>query len=188
MKQNKVDKIVLILICLSLIVGIYTVYQRTEVERQYKTAEIVLDYNEMKKLADSSKEDLDYWLKKYKEFGAESVAIQEETINLLIEAGYSVKADIVSELVKEYKWQDDYNQEIVRSIMDNEINPVDVIVTTENKVVYNYIVSGLKERYDDDFYETYTLDNIYYIVLNGTADDLYYGETDRVVNLAGKGV
>ena len=170
MKQNKVDKIVLILICLSLIVGIYTVYQRTEVERQYKTAEIVLDYNEMKKFADSSKEDLDYWLKKYKEFGAESVAIQEETINLLIEAGYSVKADIVSELVKEYKWQDDYNEEIVRAIMSNEINPVDVLVKTEDEAIYNYIFNGLEERYDDDFYETYFLDNIYYIVLNGIKD------------------
>ena len=188
MKQNKVDKIVLILICLSLIVGIYTVYQRTEVERQYKTAEIVLDYNEMKKFADSSKEDLDYWLKKYKEFGAESVAIQEETINLLIEAGYSVKADIVSELVKEYKWQDDYNEEIVRAIMSNEINPVDVVVKTEDEAIYNYIFNGLKERYDDDFYETYFLDNIYYIVLNGINDDLYYSETEKTINLAGKGV
>ncbi len=188
MKLNKVDKIVLILICLSLIVGIYTVYQRAEVERQYKTAEILLDYNEMKKFADSSKEDLSYWLKKYKEFGTESVAIQEETINLLIEAGYSLRADMVSELVKEYKWQDDYNQKIVTLIMNNEINPVDAIVTTEDNAVYSFIVSGLKERYAEDFYETYTLDNVYYIVLNGTVDDLYYSETDSVVNLGGKGV
>ena len=47
----KVDKIVLLLICLSLIVGLYTIYQRVEIEKEYKTAEIVLDYNEMKKFA-----------------------------------------------------------------------------------------------------------------------------------------
>ena len=188
MKLNKIDKIVLILICLSLIVGIYTVYQRAEVEGKYKTAEIMLDYNEMRKFADSSNEDLDYWFRKFKEFGAESVAIQEETIKLLIEAGYSLRAEIVSELVKEYKWQDDYNPQIVTLIMENEINPVDVIVTTEDMEIYSYIVSGLGERYADDFYETYLLDNVYYIVLNGIVDDIYYAETDKVINLAGKGV
>lgn len=188
MKLNKVDKIVIILISLSLIVGIYTVYQRTEIEKQYKTAEIVLDYNEMKKFSDSSDEELSYWLRKFKDLGAQSVAIQEETIKLLIEAGYSLKADIVSELVKEYKWQDDFNEKIVTAIMDNEINSADLIVTTEDEAIYSYIVSGLEERYTDGFYETYTLDNVYYIVLNGIVDDLYYGETDRVVNLAGKGV
>ena len=188
MKLNKVDKIVLILICLSLIVGIYTVYQRAEVEREYKTAEIMLDYNEMEKFSDSSSEGLDYWLRKFKEFGAESVAIQEETIKLLIEAGYSLKAEIVSELVKEYKWQDNYSEEIVSAISSKDISPEDVIVTTEDEEVYNYIASGLEERYSEDFYETYFLDNVYYIILNGTADDLYYSTIQRVVNLAGKGV
>ncbi len=188
MKLNKVDKIVLVLICMSLIVGIYTLYQRMGVERQYKTAEIMLDYNEMKKFADSSMEDLDYWLRKFKEFGAESVAIQEETINLLIEAGNSLRADIVSELVKEYKWQDDFNPEIVKAITENEINPEDVIVTTEDEAIYSYMVSGLGERYPEEFYETYSLDNVYYIVLHGIVDDVYYGTTQKVINLAGKGI
>ena len=50
MKQNTIDKIIIILIFLSLIVGIYTLYQRVEVEKGYKTAEIVLDYQEMEKI------------------------------------------------------------------------------------------------------------------------------------------
>ena len=93
----KVDKIVLILICLTLIVGLYTLYQRVEVEKQYKTTEIVLDYNEMKKFADSSNNDLSYWMRKFREFGAESVAIQEETIKILIEAAYGLSSQMVSE-------------------------------------------------------------------------------------------
>lgn len=188
MKLSKVDKIVLILICLSLLVGLYTVYQRMNLEKEYKTAEIVLDYNEMKKLADSSTEDLSYWLKKFKEFGAESVAIQEETINLLIEDGYSLRAEIVSQLVKEYKWQEDYSQDLVSAIESKEIDPVDVIVTTEDEDLYSYLISGLEERYDSEFYQIYESDNTFYIVLNGIVDDLYYSETDKVVNLAGKGV
>lgn len=188
MKLIKVDKIVLIFICLSLIVGLYTIYQRAEIEKRYKTAEILLDYNEMKKFADSSGKDLSYWLKKFKEYGAQSVAMQEETIKLLIEGGYDLKAEIVSELVKEYNWQDDYNQKIVSAIMKNKINPADVIVTIKDKEIYGYIVSGLEERYPQNFYETYFLDNVYYIVLNGTNDDLYFGGIEKVINLSGKGV
>lgn len=184
----KVDKIVLILICLTLIVGLYTLYQRVEIEKQYKTTEIVLDYNEMKKFADSSNNDLSYWMRKFREFGAKSVAIQEETIKLLIEAGYSLRAQMVSELIKEYKWQEDYNREIVRAISENEISPFDVIVTTEDEEVYSYILSGLEERYADDFYQTHIYDNVYYIVLKGIVDDLYYTELEKTVNLAGKGV
>ncbi len=188
MKLNKVDKIVLLLICISLIVGLYTVYQRVEVEKQYKTTEIVLDYNEMKKFADSSNNDLSYWFVRFKEYGAESVAIQEETINLLIDAGYSLRAEIVSELIKEYKWQEDYDQDIVTAISENEINPVDVIVTTEDEEIYGYLVEGLEERYSDDFFETYIADNVYYIVLKGIADDVYYTEIEKTLNIAGKGV
>ena len=184
----KVDKIVLILICLTLIVGLYTLYQRVEIEKQYKTTEIVLDYNEMKKFADSSNNDLSYWMRKFREFGAKSVAIQEETIKLLIEAGYSLRAQMVSELIKEYKWQEDYNREIVRAISESEISPFDVIVTTEDEEIYSYILSGLKERYADEFYQTHIFDNVYYIVLKGIVDDVYYTELEKTVNLAGKGV
>ena len=186
--KEKVDKIVLILICLTLIVGLYTLYQRAEIEKGYKTTEIVLDYNEMKKFADSSNNDLSYWMRKFKEFGAESVAIQEETIKLMIEAGYSLRAEIVSELRKEYKWQEDYSPEIVRAITENEISAVDVIVTTEDEDIYSYILSGLEERYADEFYETHIVDNVYYIVLKGIVDDVYYTELEKTMNLAGKGV
>jgi len=50
MNIKKVDKIVLLLIFLTLIVGMFTVYQRVLIEKEYKTAEIILDYPEMENL------------------------------------------------------------------------------------------------------------------------------------------
>lgn len=188
MRLNKVDKLVLLLIFVSLLIGIFTIYQRVGIERQYKTAEIMLDYNEMEKFADSSDNDLSYWLSEFKEYGAQSVAIQEETLKRLIEQGKPLRAELVSMLVKNYKWQNDYNTEIVSLIETKEITQNDVIVTTENEALYNYLVSGLNERYSQEFFSTYTLDNVYYIVLKGTNDDIYYGETKKVINLEGKGV
>lgn len=188
MKLNKVDKIVVLLICLSLLVGIYTIYQRIEIEKQYKVAEIVLDYNDMKKFADSSDNDLSYWYGKFKNYGAQSVAIQEETIKLLIESGKPLKAEIVQEMVKRYDWQDDYSKEIIKKVSENEIKANDVIVTTGDKSLYDYLIFGLTERYDKEFFSTHELDNVYYIVLKGTNDDIYYGDVQKVNNLQGKGV
>ncbi|MDF2949085.1 MAG: hypothetical protein K0R07_1112, partial [Sedimentibacter sp.] len=81
-----------------------------------------------------------------------------------------------------------YNQKIVDLIEENKIDSNDVIVTTKDNEMFNYIMDGLEERYSDDFFEPYTLDNVYYIVLKGTNDDIYYGATNRIINLAGKGV
>lgn len=188
MKLNKIDKAVLLLICLSLLVGIYTIYQRVEIERQYKTAEIVLDYNEMKKFADSSERDLEWWLKKFKEYGAQSVAVQEETINRLVESGEPVRAEIVSMLIENYGWQDTYSDEIVKRIEDGEIGAEDVIVSTSDEKTYSYIISGLKERYSNDFFKEYTEEDIHYIVLDGKGDDVYYSSATRVTNSEGDGI
>lgn len=188
MKLNKVEKLALILVCFSLLVGVYTIYQRVGIEKQYKTAEIILDYNEMKKFADSSEKDLGWWLKEFKEYGAQSVAVQEETIKLLIESGKPLKAEIVSQLIENYGWQEDYNAEIVHMIEENQIDSNDVIVTTEDESLYGYLISGLTERYGEEFFDTYILDNVYYIVLKGTNDDVYYGETEKIIDIRGQGV
>lgn len=188
MKVNKIDKIVLLLICLSLFVGIITIYQRVNIEKQYKTAEIVLDYEEMLKFSESSDEDLSWWLANFNEYGSNSVAIQEETINLLINNGYLLRAEVVSELIKNYNWENNYNDAIISEIKSGNIDSTDAVITTKDETLYEFIVSGIRERYTEDFYKTYNFEDEYYIVLNGTINDIYYGNTERVTNLEGDGV
>lgn len=188
MKVNKIDKIVLLLICISLSVGFITIYQRVNIEKQYNTAEIVIDYEEMAKFSESSDEDLNWWLAKFKGYGAQSVAVQEETINLLIKSGCSLRADIVSELIKNYNWENNYSEEVVSEIRSGNIDSNDAIVTTKDKNLYDYMVSGLSERYSEQFFKTYNNDDEYYIVLNGNIEDMYYGNTERVIDLEGKGI
>ncbi|NYB75206.1 hypothetical protein HZF24_13740 [Sedimentibacter hydroxybenzoicus DSM 7310] len=184
----KIDKIVLVLISLSLLVGIYTVYQRVEIEKQYKTAEIILDYSEMKKFADSSEEDLDWWLREFKKYGAESVAVPEETVKLLIESGKPLRAEIVSEMIKNYNWQNDYNEQISVMVDEGVIKNNDVLITTRDESLFDYLNSGLTERYDNEFFDTYHMNDDYYIVLKGTNDDIYYSDIQKVWDLEGKGV
>ena len=188
MKLNKIEKTVLLLISLTLLVGLFTIYQRIGIEKQYKTAEIVLDYNEMKKFSDSSEEELSWWLKEFKDYGAQSVAIQEETIKLLIESGKPVRAELVSRLIENYNWDEYYSSEIVSLIKDGQIDPYDVILTTDDENTFNYIISGLEERYPEDFFKIYTQEDVHFIVLDGTDDDAYYSPALKVVNSEGVGV
>ncbi|MBP1926129.1 hypothetical protein J2Z76_001993 [Sedimentibacter acidaminivorans] len=188
MKVNKIDKIVLLLICISLSVGLITIYQRVNIEKQYNTAEIVLDYEEMLKFSESSGQSLGWWFENFKDYGANSVAIQEETINLLIKKGKSLRADIVSEMIKNYNWENNYSEEVVSEIKNNNIDLYDAIITTKDKNLYEYIVNGLDERYSEQFYKTYSSKDEYYIVLNGNIEDIYYGNSEKVITLEGKGV
>lgn len=188
MKLSKVDKIAVLLICLSLIVGIYTMYGRYAVEKQYDTAEIMLDYMEMENISLSSEKDLNWWLDKFKQFGSRSVAIGEETINTLIESGKPLKAQIVSELIKQDNWIENYDEKIVSSIENEKIDLYDVVVTTKNETLYNYIKKGLEDRYSQELFESYYSNGSYYFVLNGSRDDLYFSGVERVVDIQGKGV
>ena len=188
MKFNKIDKIVLLMVCITLVVGLITIYQRIGIEKQYKTAEIVLDFDEMEKFSESSDENLNWWLEQFKEYGAQSVAIQEETINKLIEDGNPLKAEIISEVIKKYNWEDSYSSEIVSLIKEGSIGSNDAIVTTKDRELFNYLLSRIEERYPDEFYNTYFGNNDYYITLKGTNDDLYYGQTEIAYNLEGEGI
>jgi hypothetical protein len=188
MKINKIDKFVILLICLTFLVGINTIYHRINNEKAYKTAEFVIDYDEMEKFSESSDKDLSYWLNKFKGYGAYSVAVPEETIKRLIENGQPLKADIVSELVKNYDWQKNYPTEIIERINSKAIDNTDAIIATSDKSLYEYINLGLSERYDKQFYETLKIDDSFYIILNGTSEDLYYGNTQRITDINGKGI
>lgn len=188
MKINKIDKFVILLICLTFLVGINTIYHRINNEKQYKTAEFVLDYDEMVKFSESSDKDLSYWLNKFKGYGAYSVALPEETIKRLIENGQPLKAEIVSELVKNYDWQNNYPDEIIERIKSKDIDNTDAIITTKDKSLFEYLNSGLSERYEKEFFEILNIDDNFYIILNGTREDFYYGNTERVTDISGKGV
>lgn len=185
MKQNK---IVVIIICFSILIAFFTAFQRAEIEKDYKVAEITLDYNEIEKLSENSNESIEWWLAKFNDMGAVSTTITEETVNSIIKSGKGIKAETVVETIKRYNWEKEYCNEIVEAINNNKIDIYDGLLTTNNEELYNFIVQGLKDRYTTEFYETYKSDEIFYIVLDGTADDLFYENINKVYDNFGKGV
>lgn len=188
MSYSNFNKAAIILIALCLLIGLYTGFQRMKVEEDYKTIEISLDYEEMVKFTDSTDGDLRFWLNKFKSLGAESVTIQEETINTLIKKGYDIKTFIVSELSKSLYWEKEFPAKLVSDIKTENLSNNDAIVRVGDKATYDYIIDGLSLRYPDEFYSTYEGDNVNYIVLSGIVDDIYYGATTKLYNVFGEAI
>ncbi len=185
---SNINKIAIIIIALCLVVGLYTGFQRMNHESKYKNVEISLDYEEMITFSKNTDKDLEFWLKKFKSFGAESVSIQEETINSLIKAGSDIKTYIVSELSKSIDLDKDLPEKLLNDIKNKNLSGNDSIIRVGDKATYDYIVNGLSLRYPDEFYSTYVYQNVNYIVLSGIPDDIYYTMSNKVFDVFGKEV
>ncbi len=185
MKQNK---IVIIVICFSILIAFFTAFQRVQIEKDYKVAEITIDYNEIENLAENSNESIEWWLTNFNDMGAASTAIQEETVNTIVKKGESIRAETVIEAIKRYNWEEEYSNDVVEAIKNDEIDKYDGLLTINKKNLYEFIVQGLKDRYTTEFYKTYESDNAFYIVLDGTADDLFYGNISKAYDSLGDGV
>ncbi|QSX06126.1 hypothetical protein JYG23_01275 [Sedimentibacter sp. zth1] len=185
---NNFNKVAIILIVLSLVVGFYTAFQRISFESNYKTVEISMDFEETEKFANQTDSDIKFWLDKFSELGTESVVIQEETINSLIKDGKKIKTYFVSELSKDLNWEADMPTRLVHDIENNKLSANDVIVTTKDKEVFDYIVKGLKLRYTSEIYDVYEDNGVKFIVLKGIVDDVYYSSSATIYNVFGKSV
>ncbi len=185
MSYSNFNRAAIILIALCLLVALYTGFQRMKVENDYKTVEISLDYEEMVKFTDSTDADLKFWLSKFKNLGAESITIQEETINTLIDMDYDVKTFIVSELSQSLYWEKEFPADLADDIKEKRLSNNDGILCIGDKDIYEYIIKGLSLRYPDDFYKVYESETDNYIVLSGMVDDIYYGAKERIFNVFG---
>ncbi|MDO8588466.1 MAG: DUF5693 family protein [Armatimonadota bacterium] len=88
--SNWQNRILAILLVLSLIVPIWVLARRHRAEQTNKTVELVVDYSEMEVLAGSVGKPVAQVLAEFKEAGATSVAVQEETIGDLLDSGDAV--------------------------------------------------------------------------------------------------
>lgn len=182
------NRVAVLIILLSLIIGIFTSFQRANVESDYKNVEISLDYDEMNKFAKQTDTDLSFWLKKFSELGAQSVLLPEETINTLINEGNEVNRYFLNDLLNDIRWEDIVPEQLADDIKDGKITNDDVIIGVKDLNVYDYIIDGLNLRYPVDIFELYESNNVKFIVLFGVASDSYYGSSQTVYSSSGDSV
>ncbi len=75
-------------------------------------------------LAEQSELSLEEWFLKFKEWGAGSVAIQEESIRTLVKEGKPVRSNIISEVKAMIDWEQNYPKVLVDRINDVHIEMI----------------------------------------------------------------
>jgi hypothetical protein len=75
----------LVIIAVAVIISAVVIDGRFSVENANKTYDIVLDYNEIKAMADQSEHDVSWWLSEFRKLGITKVGLAEVRVVSLME-------------------------------------------------------------------------------------------------------
>lgn len=171
MKKNK---ILIIFILIGIISSVVLSFNRMKMEKNNKTVDITLDLVEIKKLANQSEEDINWWLRKFKEWGASSVTLNEETFESMIEDNKPIRVEMLGNAIKDIYWKDKYPRDMIEYLEKTGIDQYDVIAVTNSESLYTFIEKGLRDRYDEEKYNIFKSETEFIFLLDGNEKDALF--------------
>lgn len=177
MKKNKV---LIIFILMGIIASVVLSVKRVSIESKNKTVDIILDLDELEDLSNQSDKNLSWWLKEFKGWGVNSVAIMEENFESLLNGGEPIDAQMLSNLTRDMDWKEKYPEEFVDYLEGKELSEYGVVINTKSKSLYSFIEEGLKSRYESEKYKIFKSDTEYIFLLHGTAKEALY-ESQKIL-------
>lgn len=176
----------LILIIAVISTGIL-LYERINTERQAKTAEIILDYDEFVTFAKQLDMTPEAMFTKMAESQVSSVAIKEDSLYSLVEEGKPITYAIYKNLIKDIHWKDDFSGESL-TYLENHTGDYDMVVSTYDDALYARLKAAIIARYDEDFYHFFEESDLKVMVLKGVREDLYYVEYGKINDVNSDGI
>lgn len=165
----RLDRVLVLILILSLAVSMYTVFQRLEVEKPYDRVELVVDYDKYKILADDMGIDMEVMLKKLTESGVTTVAIKEETVEKLQESGL-ITAVPLWQLNRQAILNKDLDP-LMKEIINSSLDPTaTMIIFAKDSNVYNRIKEPIKDR--SAGFNDWSRDGEYVISIPGRYEEL----------------
>ena len=183
MKKNLVLMAVLILGILTMFM---TISDRIAVESNNKVVDVVLDYSEFSDMADQSDQPLSWWFEKFGGLGIEYVGLQEETLESLALENNDLSLYMGWEFLQEVSQRSDDFLEVISYTDTKGIEDFDMLVSTKNKELFDFIYKGLESRYDNNEYEILSQEQEYIILLKGNLRDLLYRMDAKLVDYDNK--
>jgi hypothetical protein len=163
------DKVLLAILVLSVIVSLFTLYQRAGIERPYNHVELVADYDKYKMLADDMGISIEDALRMLKDAGVTTVAIKEETLGKVRKAGY-ISVMELWELKEQWILREELN-EIAQRIKDSNLDPSGtVVILPRDRDAYERINQPLRLRAKG--YRDWSGGGAYAITISGRYEDL----------------
>ncbi len=181
MKKNI---LLIALVVIGILTTSITIFERISVEGKNKGVEIVLDYKEIENLANQSEEDMAWWLKKFKSLGAASVAINEETLESMVEDDKAMELEVVGNIKKDVNWEKKYSEGVIQYL--EEADKYDLLVMTKSRDIYDFVRLGLQKRYPRDIYREIEEKDTYYILIDGDEEEALYLQGQNILDVEGE--
>lgn len=184
--MKKTNLFLVAIIILGLLTTMVTVIQRGGIESGNKTVEFTLDYDEIKKLASQSDNDFKWWLEGFRDLGASSVALKEETFNSLVDDGKELQVEVFKNIKSEIDWRERYPSRLVQMFEKDDIRDYDLVVTTKSADVATFITEGLTERYPNEFWSKSSSDEGFLFTVKGSEQEALYSASSKLVDVKGE--
>ncbi len=184
--MKKTNLFLIAIIILGLLTTVVTIFQRGGIESENKTVEFTLDYDEIRKLASQSDNDFNWWLEGFKELGANSVALKEETFNTLIDDGKDLQIEVFKNIKSDVDWREKYPSQLIEMFADDRIGDYDLVATTQSEEVANFITQGLSKRYPNEFWSKDTYADGYLFTIKGSDQEALYTASNKLVDVKGE--
>jgi len=178
--DKTLKKIVLIMMALSLIATGLLDVSRAKAERQAKTVDIVLDYDEFNEMARQSGRSFENWMAFFADQGVRHVALNEETLKSLKDQGRAVSYATQLEFVSESHWDLGLPASLVSDLNSSQADRYDLVVETSDPETAKFIETGLSSRLGSDHYKSYNSPETAWFVIDGTIEQALF-ETGRIL-------
>jgi hypothetical protein len=180
--MNKTLKnILIVLMALSLAATGLLGVNRARAEREARTVDIVLDYEEFAEMARQSGEPLSQWFSFFAGQGVEHVALIEESFKSLRLQGKPITYATRREFVARSHWDKDLPETLVHALSGPAADDYDLVVETSDGQLAVFIDNGLKTRIGLRYYQVYKNDSTTWFVLDGTIEQALF-ETGNILS------
>lgn len=177
------NKLLLIAMAAALIVCCLVIWSRMSVEVKNRSYDVVLDYNELKAMAEQSDHDISWWLDSFKDLGINKVGIMEANIQSLMEdTDYHVTGEVMDNIKKNSGWEDDYPAEFIEKMKAQGYDSFDVIVSLEGREIIDFMIDSVTSRFSSDKYFITDEGDKAYIFFDGTPDVTLYSQKYKYMN------
>ncbi|SDY46969.1 DUF5693 family protein [Tindallia californiensis] len=186
MKNFSFDKMLILLLVISMVSGIMVINQRMNIESEHKQIEIYIDYYEIKELAEQSEYSFEWWLSKFKELGATHVVLEEDSLGLLRQELEPLSVEVGRDILREWNWERFAPESLVHYHSETGIDDYDVVVMTEEKDLYDKISNGLISRYKEERFTLLEEGETYAVVIHGSINDAVFTEPQQLEDTDGR--
>jgi len=179
----KDNKILLAAFIFVFIICLIVIGTRFSIESGNKTYDIVLDFEEIVDMAMQTENDAAWWLGQFKNMGITKVGLMEENLMSMMEnQDISLTSTMMAQVTQDAGWRGGYPEELLDILDEKGFTPFDVLVEMEGRETIEFVLDGIRQRFDQKRYSVLDMDEKGYAIIYGTADMSLYSEKHRFMN------